>query len=119
MVWLRIIGIGLALLGLALSVNPALLRDPGPAEDLFKLIEQRIQGGMMLGVGVFLALRTTLRPLLETFAWLVLWFMVGALFARLLGLAVDGTNQKQWMLVLVELVLAACAAGVLWYRAGA
>jgi hypothetical protein len=44
--------------------------------------------------------------------------MSGALAARLLGMLVDGTVPKQWLLVAVEAVVMALAAFWLWRSSG-
>ena len=48
----------------------------------------------------------------------IFYFMAGALAAHLLGLLVDATVPKQWLLVAVEAVVMALAAFWLWHSSG-
>lgn len=73
---------------------------------------------MLLGVGLALIAVTALRPFSTSIPSAVMYFMTGALLARLLGLAVDGSVPKQCLRVAVEAGVMTRAALWLW-RAGA
>ncbi|MBT8492230.1 MAG: hypothetical protein KJO07_04150 [Deltaproteobacteria bacterium] len=114
----RIFGIVLAVVGLAAAVFPAwfgpLTQWPEPPADVFEAIERRVRGGMILGVGwAFIAI-PALRPWSISIASTILYFATGALVARFIGLLVEGTVQKQWLLVAVEAVIMVLAALWLW-----
>jgi len=118
----RIVGIFLAVVGLASAVFPAwfgpLTQWPEPAGDVFEAIERRVRGGMLLGVGwAFIAI-PAVRPWSVSIPSVILYFMTGALVARFIGLLVEGTVQKQWLLVAVEAVIMAAAALWLWRVSG-
>ncbi len=87
---------------------------PEPAADTFEAIERRIRGGMLLGIGLAFIARTELRPWSVTIASVLLYFLLGALLARILGLIVEGTDPRQWMYVAAEAGLMTLAALWLW-----
>ena len=114
---LRSLGLLLVVAGVVLAAAPTLITDPGPAATSFDAIERRIPYGAIAGLGAFLVARTRLKPLLTSLAWLVLWAMIGLLFARVTGLALDGADSgKQWMWVGVEAAIGLVAGGYLWRR---
>lgn len=117
----RVFGIALGVLGIVAAVFPhwfgPLTGGPKPPADVFQAIERRVRGSMMLGVGLSLVAVTALRPWSTSIPTAVFYFMAGALAARLLGLLVDGTVPRQWLLVAVEAAVMALAALWLW-RAG-
>ena len=114
----RILGFVLAAVGVTAAVFPGwfgpLTRFPTPPVDLFEVIESRVRGGMVLGVGLAFIAVTALRPWSTSIPSAIFYFMTGALVARLLGLIVDGTVPKQWLLVAVEAFVMAVAALWLW-----
>ena len=118
MLWTQYLGLAFAVLGIVMAVFPGwfgpLTGSTELAADLFAVIERRIRGGMLLGVGLAFVVRTELRPWSDAIATGVLYFMLGALLARVLGLAVDGSQGRQWMLVAVEAGFMALAAAWLW-----
>lgn len=115
---LRIVGIVMAALGSVMAALPdwfgPLTGAGEPAANTFEAIERRIRGGMLLGFGLCFIARTELRPWSMTIASLVLYFMLGALLARLLGLVVEGNDAKQWLLVAVEAGFMALAGLWMW-----
>lgn len=118
----RILGVVLTVVGLAVAVFPAwfgpLTEWPKPPNDVFEAIERRVRGGMILGVGwVFIAV-PALRPWSISIPSAILYFATGALVARLIGLLMEGTVQKQWFWVAVEAVIMAAAALWLWRVSG-
>ena len=118
----RIFGIVLAVLGVVAAVFPKwfgpLTGGPEPPLDVFEAVERRVRGGMLLGVGLCFLAITALRPWSTSIPTAIFYFMAGALAARLLGLLVDGTVPKQWLLVAVEAVAMAVAAFWLWRSSG-
>lgn len=118
----RIFGIVLAVAGVVAAVFPSwfgfLTGGPGPPVDVFESIERRVRGGMVLGVGLAFLAVTALRPWSTSIPSAIFWVMTGALAARLLGLILDGTVPKQWLLVAIEAVVMAVAAFWLWRSGG-
>lgn len=108
----------MAVLGAVMSAFPGwfepLTGGPEPAANTFETIERRIRGGMLLGIGVAFIARTELRPWSVTIATGVLYFALGALVARILGLILDGDDARQWLYVVVEAVMIALAGLWLW-----
>ncbi|NNK44250.1 MAG: hypothetical protein HKP46_16550 [Myxococcales bacterium] len=119
---LRIFGIVLAVVGVIVAVFPGwfgpLTGGPEPPADVFEAIERRVRGGMVLGVGLAFIAVTALRPWSTSIPSVIFYFMTGALAMRLLGLILDGTVPKQWLLVAVEAVVMAVAAFWLWRSSG-
>ncbi|MGH1347737.1 MAG: hypothetical protein ACRBN8_39650 [Nannocystales bacterium] len=115
----RIIGMVVVALGAVMAAFPGwfepLTGGPGPAADTFAAIERRIRGGMVLGLGLVLIARTTLRPWSVTVASLLFYVLLGALLARILGLVIEGDDPRQWLYVALEGVLLALAALWLWH----
>ena len=115
---LRIFGVALAVLGVVAAVFPSwfgpLTGGPEPPVDVFEAVERRIRGGMLLGVGLCFIAMTTLSPWSTSIPTAIVYFMTGALAARILGLLVDGAVPKQWLLVAVEAAVMAGAALWLW-----
>lgn len=122
MTLLRIIGIALAVIGVVASVFPSyfsfLTGDPETPGDIFKAVERRVRGGMVLGLGLCFIAVPALRPWSTSIPTAIFYLMTGALAARLLGLLVDGVVPKQWLLVAVEAVVMALAALWLWRSGG-
>lgn len=118
----RIVGIVVALLGIAASVFPTwfepLIGGPEPPADVYETIERRVRGGMVLGLGLMFIGITALRPWSTSIPLVIFYFMTGALAARLLGLMVDGTVSKQWLWVAVEAGAMTLVALWLWWRDG-
>ncbi len=118
----RIFGIVLAVVGVVAAAFPnwfgPLTGGPQPPVDVFEAVERRVRAGMVLGVGLAFIAVTSLRPWSTSIPSALFYFMFGALAARLLGLLVDGTVPKQWLLVAVEAVVMALAALWLWRTGG-
>lgn len=118
MIWTQLAGIALALVGVVMSVFPdwfgPLTRSIEPGAELFDVIERRIRGGMVLGLGLLFVARTQLRPWGDSIASLVVYVVLGALLARVFGLMVDGTEGRQWLYVAIEGAILAVAAAWLW-----
>ncbi len=118
----RIFGIVLAVVGVVASIFPEwfgpLTGGPEPPVDTHEGIERRVRGGMVLGFGLAFIAITALRPWSVSIPSVIFYFMTGALAARILGIVVDGSVPKQWLLVGVEVVAMAICAFWLW-RTGA
>ena len=118
MVTLRLVGIGLAVIGSAMAAYPTwfepLTGGPEPPASTFEAIERRVRGGMVLGIGLLFLARAELRPWSVSIAYLVLYFALGSLLARFVGLIVEGTDPKQWLYVAIETAGMTLAALWLW-----
>ncbi len=112
----------MSVLGVVAAVFPnwfgPLTGGPEPPADAFEAVERRVRGGMLLGVGLCFLAMTALVPWSTSIPTAIFYFMTGALAARLLGLLLDGTAPKQWLLVAVEAVVMAIAALWLWRSSG-
>lgn len=117
MMALRVAGGVAVLIGLVLSVEPGLVADLEPTDDLFERIERHVRWGLLVGVGLLFVFRTKLKPAGETFAHVVLWVVLGYLVIRVLGIALEGAgSERQWMWVVVEIAILPFPAGYLWWR---
>ena len=119
----RIFGLVMTGIGVLASVFPhwfgPLTGAVEPTTDLFETVERRVRGGMVLGVGLAFIAVTSLRPWSVSIPTAILYWMTGALAARLLGLVVDGAVPKQWLLVAVEAGIMMLVALWLWRGGGA
>lgn len=119
---LRILGVVLAVVGVAAAVFPdgwgPLTGGGHPPVDVFESVERRVRGGMVLGVGLVFIAGTALRPWSKSIPSAIFYLMTGALAARFLGLMIDGSVPKQWLLVAVEVLVMALAALWLWRKRG-
>lgn len=120
---LRVVGFVLVVAGAIAAAFPGwfgpLTGGPGPPPDVYEAIERRIRGGMVLGVGLSLVAIPALRPWSTSIPSAILYFMTGALAARLYGLIFDGSDPKQWLWVAVEAAAMTLAALWLWYSSKA
>ena len=118
----QVFGIALAALGVVAALLPnwfgPLTGGPEPPLDVFEAVERRVRGGMLLGVGLCFIAIAELRPWSTSIPTAIFYFMTGALAARLLGLILDGTVPKQWLLVAIEALAMAVAAFWLWRSSG-
>lgn len=116
----RIMGVVLAVVGvLAASFPNAFGLVTGSSEatlDVFETIERRVRGGMVLGLGLIFMGVPALRPWSSSIPLAIFYFMTGALAARILGLLLDGTPPRQWLLVAIEVAVMGGAAVWLWLR---
>ena len=114
----RIFGVVLAVVGVVAALFPSwfapLTGASEPTVDVFESVERRVRAGMVLGVGLVFIAVTSLRPWSTSIPSAIFYFVVGALAARILGMVVDGTVPKQWLLVAVEAVIMVLAALWLW-----
>lgn len=115
---LRILGIVLAVIGIVATVFPEwfgpITRATEPTLDIHEAVERRVRGGMVLSFGLIFIVVTTLRPWSVSIPLSLFCFVTGALAARFYGMAIDGVTPKQWLLVAIEAILMAVAAGWLW-----
>jgi hypothetical protein len=119
---LRIAGIVISLLGVVATVFPQwlgfLTQATEPTADLFESVERRVRGGMVLGVGLVFVAVPALRPFSVSIPSALVWFLTGALAARLFGIAVHGAVSKQWLWVAVEAAVMVVAGLWLWKASG-
>ena len=116
---LRMLGVVLVVAGLVLVWAPTLVLDPGPPPDTFEAVERHVRWGALVGVGALLVARRHLRPWAVTIAAAVLCLDLGYLVARIIGIALAGTDSnRQWMWVAVEVVIAAVVVAYLRRRHG-
>ena len=113
-----VIGLVVAGLGALMAVFPGWFEPftggPQPPADTFEAIERRIRGGMLLGIGLVPVVRTVLHPWSVTIASVLFYVLLGALFARVLGLMIEGSDSRQWLYVALEGALMALPALWLW-----
>lgn len=116
-----VVGVALSVLGAVAAVFPDWFGPlvGAPTADLHEAVERRVRGGMVLGVGLCLLAVPSLRPWSVSVPTALLYWMAGALAARMLGLVVDGAVPRQWMLVAVEAGVMTAAAVWLWRTGGA
>ncbi|MEE1673075.1 hypothetical protein SNR37_002488 [Agarivorans aestuarii] len=95
----------LLILGAILSYNPELVSSKPIPDDTFGAVERRVRWGFLMGFGMLLIFHHQLTPLLFTLAALGMTLTLGALIARVMGIALDGSVPRQWMWVIVELIM--------------
>jgi len=96
-----------------LSYNPELVSNKPIPTDPFQAVERRIWWGLLIGFGLFALLHHQLHPIWLTVAALLSALTLGLIIARLMGIVLDGSTNKQWLWVGVEVV--ALAAFLFWY----
>jgi len=104
-IFLQVAGFFILLLGIILSYYPELFSSKPIPEDTFRAIERRVRWGFLMGIGMLLIFHHQITPVLFTVAALGMTLTLGALIARVIGIALDGSVPRQWMWVLVELVM--------------
>lgn len=112
-IFLQVAGVITILIGGVLSYHPELVTSAPIPDDPFQAIERRVRWGFVMGLGMLLLFHHQVTPLLFTFAALGMTLTLGALIARLIGIALDGSVLRQWMWVLIELILVIGFA--VWY----
>ena len=116
-VLLRLVGIGLIVIGVILVWNPELVSDKPVPTDTFQAIERRIWWGLFIGLGTLLMFHHQLSPWQPTVAATVVSLLFGLLVARLMGIVLDGSVAKQWINVAIEVAI--MLPFIWWYfRAG-
>lgn len=116
MILLAAKGIGalLAVAGLLLSALPGLVLEVPPTQARFAAIETRTRFGALGGLGLGLSLLPGFSPWALALAFLAFWMTCGFVFARVLGLGLDGYHRRQLMWIGIELVVAAALGWYLW-----
>ena len=102
---LQVAGIIILLVGVFLTYNPELLSSKPIPEDTFRAIERRVRWGFLIGLGMLLMFHHQVKPYLLTVAALGTTLTLGALISRVLGIVLDGSAPRQWMWVVVELIM--------------
>ncbi|MEO0812613.1 MAG: hypothetical protein AAFY60_07095 [Myxococcota bacterium] len=114
----KVLGWVLLVLGTVATLVPEwfapLTRADTPSSDLFEIVERRVRGGMLLGLGLVLVGVSGFRPWSTSIPSAVFYLLTGALTARVFGIMVDGAVPKQWMLVAIEAALMTGAALWMW-----
>lgn len=108
------LGALLAVAGFLLSALPGLVLDLPPHQERFVAIEMRTRFGALGGLGLGLSLLPGFSPRDFTLAYLAFWTTVGFVFARLLGLCLDGYHQRQLLWIGIELLVAGALGWYLW-----
>lgn len=112
--YIRIIGILMSVVGIIGSLFPEWLSPitgaSEPIDDIHETIERRVRAGMLLGFGLGFALIPSLKPWNRSIPLVIFYFMTGALIARLIGIGIDGSVDRQWVLVGVEIIFMILAA---------
>lgn len=102
---LRLAGVVLILIGIVLVSNPELVTNKPVPSDTFEAIERRIWWGLFIGLGCLLMFHHQVQPWQMTVAATGASLLFGLLAARLIGIGLDGSLPKQWLLVGVELII--------------
>lgn len=104
-IFLQIAGFLLLVTGVVLTYNPELVSSKPVPEDTFQAVERRVRWGLLIGFGMLLMFHHQIKPYWLTVAALGMTLTLGALIARVMGLALDGSVPRQWMWVVVELAM--------------
>lgn len=107
---LKTVGLILFVVGAVLTYNPELVSSKAIANTAFEATERRILWGLLIGAGLLLLFHHQLQPWLLTLAATGFALTFGALVARFVGIAMDGSVVKQWYWVGAELVILAVFA---------
>lgn len=102
---LQVVGFIILVLGGILSYNPELVSNKPIPEDAFQAVERRVRWGFLMGAGMLLIFHHQITPYLFTIAALGTTLTLGALISRIMGIVLDGSVQRHWMWVIVELVM--------------
>jgi len=108
----RAAGLVFLIAGIIIVANPELITNNPVPEDTFEAIERRIWWGLLIGLGMLLIFNQQWTPWLPTFLVTTVALLAGLLVARFMGIVLDGSVPKQWLLVLVEVAI---AAPLLWW----
>ncbi len=108
----RVAGFIMLIAGIIVVANPELITNKPVPEDTFEAIERRIWWGLLIGLGLLFIFNQRWSPWLPTFLITTVALLAGLLAARCIGIVLDGSVAKQWLLVLVEAVI---AAPLLWW----
>ena len=112
--YIRIIGILMSIVGIIGSFFPEwfspITGAVEPIDDIHETIERRVRAGMLLGFGLGFAAIPALKPWNRSIPLGIFYFMTGALIARLIGIVIDGSVDRQWVLVGVEIAFMISAA---------
>lgn len=104
-IYLQVAGFIFLLSGLVLTYSPELVSSKPIPEDTFRAIERRVRWGFLIGFGMLLMFHHQVKPYLFTVAALGVTLTLGALISRVMGIVLDGSAPRQWMWVVVELIM--------------
>jgi hypothetical protein len=109
-----VLGLAIAAVGAWLVLSPLVVADAlgRPHATPTQMINLRASwGGVVLGIGAFVAWLPGLRPRARLVLGLLMWLMAGIGVARALGFALDGhPDGRQYLWITAEAVLAIGAA---------
>jgi hypothetical protein len=112
---LAILAAGVYLVCAPLVVAHALGRPHATSTQMINL--RASWGGVVVGLGAFVAWLPAVRPWLRTVLGALMWAMAGVGAARLVGFAIDGhPDTRQWIWISAEVVIVAACAIVLARR---
>lgn len=115
-----VIGLVMVVAGAYLVSAPLVVADAldRPHATSTQLINLRASwGGVVVGLGAFVAWLPALRPWLRSVLGLLMWTMVGVGVARLVGFVIDGhPDTRQWIWIAAEVLIVAACATVLARR---
>ncbi|TXR53946.1 hypothetical protein [Reinekea thalattae] len=101
----KLIGLLLIAAGIALACKPEWLSSRPVPTDIFQAVERRIWWGVPIGLGLLLCFPPAVMTWQAIVSLAASMLMIGFLIARLLGIALDGSVAKQWLNVVIEIVL--------------
>ena len=101
----RLLAVATILIGVVLVWNPELVSNKPVPSDAFEATERRIWWGLVIGFGTLLLFHHKLLPWVPTVAATCLSLLFGLLVARLIGVALDGSIERQWVYVGIEIVI--------------
>ncbi|GHA12232.1 hypothetical protein GCM10008090_22640 [Arenicella chitinivorans] len=104
-IYLRLIGLVLILIGVVLASNPELVSNRPVPEDTFKAVERRVWWGLFIGLGLLLQFHHQWLPWQTTVAATLISLLLGLLVARFIGIFYDGSVAKQWLNVGIEVAI--------------
>ena len=109
-----VIGLAMVVAGAFLAFAPLVVANAldRPHATSTQMINLRASwGGVVVGLGAFVAWLPAVRPWLRTVLGALMWSMAGVGAARLVGFAIDGhPDTRQWIWISAEVaIVAGCA----------
>jgi len=111
---LKIFGLFIITVGISLTVRPDLIIPSSAHYSGYEMIEKRVRWGFVIGSGIFLiAFRQWGHWGMTIWAFLAT-LSFGIVIARLIGLFLDGFFMKQFLWLMIEVVLGAIFTWLYW-----
>ena len=101
---LKIIGIVLLISGLLLAFKPTIISKTPLPNNSYQIIKMRVVWGFPIGVGMLFIFHNQWGDLKLTLCALLIFLTLGIIFARLLGMVLDGFLKKQLLWLTMEIV---------------